>query len=58
MDMDVFAGINLEGNHALATAAWQYSHHVLPEMRSHRGANLKVANTNLEFNNPERGQHA
>ena len=27
-----------------ATAAWQYSHHVLPGMRSHRGPILTVAN--------------
>src|SRR5665213_2782523 len=44
MGMDVFAGINPDANMVFATAAWQYSHHVLPGMRSHRGPILTVAN--------------
>lgn len=44
MGMDVFAGINPDANLVFATAAWQYSHHVLPGMRSHRGPILTVAN--------------
>lgn len=44
MGMDVFARIDLEENLVFATAAWQYSHHVLPGMRSHRGPILTVAN--------------
>ena len=44
MGMDVFANIDPEANLVFATAAWQYSHHVLPGMRSHRGSILTVAN--------------
>ncbi|GGA63023.1 L-fucose isomerase [Edaphobacter acidisoli] len=44
MGMDVFAGIDPEANMVFATAAWQYTHHVLPGMRSHRGPILTVAN--------------
>lgn len=44
MGMDIFADINPEANLVFATAAWQYSHHVLPGMRSHRGPILTVAN--------------
>ncbi|MHB1839173.1 MAG: fucose isomerase [Acidobacteriaceae bacterium] len=44
MGMDVFEGIDAEANLVFATAAWQYSHHVLPGMRSHRGPILTVAN--------------
>ncbi len=44
MGMDIFAGIDPEANLVFATAAWQYSHHVLPGMRSHRGPILTVAN--------------
>ena len=44
MGMDIFAGINPDANLVFATAAWQYSHHVLPGMRSHRGPILTVAN--------------
>ncbi|HZY61864.1 MAG TPA: fucose isomerase [Edaphobacter sp.] len=44
MGMDVFAKINPEANLVFATAAWQYTHHVLPGMRSHRGPILTVAN--------------
>ena len=44
MGMDIFATIDPEANLVFATAAWQYSHHVLPGMRSHRGPILTVAN--------------
>lgn len=44
MGMDIFCGIDPEANLVFATAAWQYSHHVLPGMRSHRGPILTVAN--------------
>jgi L-fucose isomerase-like protein len=44
MGMDVFENIAPEANLVFATAAWQYSHHVLPGMRSHRGPILTVAN--------------
>lgn len=44
MGMDVFANIDPDTNLVFATAAWQYSHHVLPGMRSHRGPILTVAN--------------
>ena len=44
MGMDVFTGIDPEANLVFATAAWQYTHHVLPGLRSHRGPILTVAN--------------
>ena len=44
MGMDVFENIDPEANLVFATAAWQYTHHVLPGMRSHRGPILTVAN--------------
>lgn len=44
MGMDIFAGIDPGANLVFATAAWQFSHHVLPGMRSHRGPILTVAN--------------
>lgn len=44
MGMDVFTGIDPDANLVFATAAWQYTHHVLPGMRSHRGPILTVAN--------------
>ncbi len=42
--MDVFMKIHPEAKLVFATAAWQYSHHVLPGLRSHRGPILTVAN--------------
>jgi hypothetical protein len=42
--MDVFMKIHPEANLVFATAAWQYSHHVLPGLRSHRGPILTAAN--------------
>jgi len=44
MGMDIFSTIDPDANLVFATAAWQYSHHVLPGMRSHRGPMLTVAN--------------
>ncbi len=44
MGMDVFAEIDPHANLVFATAAWQYSHHVLAGMRSHEGPILTVAN--------------
>ncbi len=42
--MDVFMKIHPQARLVFATAAWQYSHHVLPGLRSHRGPILTVAN--------------
>lgn len=44
MGMDVFATIPPDAPLVFATAAWQYTHHVLPGMRFHRGPILTVAN--------------
>src|SRR3984885_1647219 len=42
--MDVFMKIHPGARLVFATAAWQYSHHVLPGLRSHQGPILTVAN--------------
>ncbi len=42
--MDVFMKIHPEAKLVFATAAWQYTHHVLPGLRSHRGPILTAAN--------------
>ncbi|MGH9598351.1 MAG: fucose isomerase, partial [Terracidiphilus sp.] len=44
MGMDVFMHIHPEARLVFATAAWQYSHHVLPGLRRHKGPILTVAN--------------
>ena len=44
MGMDVFMKIHPEARVVFATAVWQYSHHVLPGLRSHKGPILTVAN--------------
>jgi hypothetical protein len=44
MGMDVFAEIPDTAPVVVAIANWQYSHHVLPGLRSHRGPILTVAN--------------
>lgn len=44
MGMDIFMEIDPEANLVFATAAWQYTHHVLPGLRTHRGPILTVAN--------------
>ncbi|MGB8029808.1 MAG: fucose isomerase [Terracidiphilus sp.] len=42
--MDVFMKIHPEARLVFATAAWQYSHHVLAGLRSHQGPILTAAN--------------
>jgi L-fucose isomerase-like protein len=42
--MDVFGSIPQEAPVVVAEAVWQYSHHVLPGLRFHRGPILTVAN--------------
>jgi len=44
MGMDVFTNIHPEARVVVAEAVWQYTHHVLPGLRSHRGPILTVAN--------------
>jgi hypothetical protein len=44
MGMDVFMHIHPEAKLVFATAAWQYSHHVLAGLRSHKGPVLTAAN--------------
>ena len=44
MGMDVFLNIHPQARLVFATAAWQYSHHVLPGLRTHKGPILTVAN--------------
>ncbi len=42
--MEVFLNIHTRARLVFATAAWQYSHHVLPGLRSHKGPILTAAN--------------
>ncbi len=44
MGMDVFMQIPPTAKLVFATAAWQYSHHVLPGLRMHQGPILTIAN--------------
>ncbi len=44
MGMDVFQRIHPDARLIVAEAVWQYSHHVLAGLRSHRGPILTVAN--------------
>ncbi|MCB0196188.1 MAG: fucose isomerase [Anaerolineae bacterium] len=44
MGMDVFKNIHPDARLIVAEAVWQYSHHVLAGLRSHRGPILTVAN--------------
>jgi hypothetical protein len=44
MGMDIFANIPVDIPLIFATAAWQYTHHVLAGLRRHRGPILTVAN--------------
>lgn len=44
MGMDVFASIDPSARLVMAEAVWQYSHHVLSGLRSHRGPILTLAN--------------
>ena len=47
--MDVFAGIDPDMPLIVGEAVWQYSHHVLPGLTTHRGPILTVANWEGEF---------
>lgn len=42
--MRAFAGVDPDAKLIVAEAVWQYSHHVLPGLMSHRGPILTVAN--------------
>ncbi len=42
--MEIFAGIDPEAKLIVAEAVWQYTHHVLPGLTTHRGPILTVAN--------------
>src|SRR5262245_26103516 len=44
MGMDVFKNIDPDARLIVAESVWQYSHHVLAGLRSHRGPILTVAN--------------
>ncbi len=44
MGMDIFAKIPPDAYLVFATAAWQYTHHVLPGMRFHQGPIITIAN--------------
>jgi len=44
MGMDVFANVPVDAPVIVATAVWQYSHHVLAGLRRHRGPILTIAN--------------
>lgn len=44
MGMDIFKNIHPDAPLIVAEAVWQYSHHVLAGLRSHRGPILTVAN--------------
>ena len=47
--MEVFRGIPPEAPLVVVEAVWQYSHHVLPGLYSHRGPILTVANWSGEW---------
>lgn len=49
MGMDVFRRIPPEAPVVVAIAAWQFSHHVLPGLRSHRGKILTAGNWSGEW---------
>src|SRR5258707_13164487 len=49
MGMDVFKNIHPDAPVIVAEAVWQYSHHVLAGLRSHRGPILTVANWSGRF---------
>lgn len=44
MGMEVFAGIPQQAPLIVAESVWQYSHHVLAGLRTHRGPILTIAN--------------
>ncbi len=47
--MEVFRGIHPDSPVVVAEAVWQYSHHVLPGLTTHRGPILTVGNWNGEW---------
>ncbi|WP_319568633.1 fucose isomerase [Cohaesibacter marisflavi] len=47
--MDVFAGIDPDMPLIVAESVWQYSHHVLPGLLSHRGPILTLANWSGQY---------
>ena len=47
--LDVFRGIPLDAPLVVVDAVWQYSHHVLAGLRSHKGPILAVANWAGDF---------
>ena len=49
MGMAVFGEIDRDAPVVVAEAVWQYSHHVLPGLRRHRGPILTVANWSGEW---------
>jgi hypothetical protein len=49
MGMDIFGNIHPDARLIVAEAVWQYSHHVLAGLRSHRGPILTVANWSGEW---------
>jgi hypothetical protein len=49
MGMDVFKRIHPDAPLIVAEAVWQYSHHVLAGLRSHRGPILTIANWSGEW---------
>ncbi|MCC7207189.1 MAG: fucose isomerase [Anaerolineae bacterium] len=49
MGMDVFKNIHPDAKLIVAECVWQYSHHVLPGLISHRGPILTVANWSGQF---------
>src|SRR5260221_182182 len=49
MGMEVFKSIHPDAKLIVAEAVWQYSHHVLAGLRSHRGPILTVANWSGRF---------
>jgi hypothetical protein len=49
MGLDVFGRIHPDAPIVVAEAVWQYSHHVLPGLRRHRGPILVVANWSGEW---------
>jgi len=49
MGFEVFKGIPVDAPLIVATAIWQYSHHVLGGLRTHRGPILTIANFSGEW---------
>lgn len=49
MGMDIFSTLDPDAPLIVAEAVWQYSHHVLAGLRSHRGPILTIANWSGEW---------